>query len=116
MDIVWRAGRVTAQEVRDGLPDPPSYSAVRALLRLLEEKGHLKHWQEGRKYVYHPVVSSTQARVGALQNLLTTFFNNSAEQAVASLLELKGDELSSDDFARLRRLVDEAREDGGERA
>ena len=112
MDILWQQGRATAQEVLEAMPDAPSYSAVRAMLRLLEEKGHLHHDQDGRKYVYRPVVSSTQARVGALQSLLATFFDNSAEQAVASLLELKADELSADDFSRLRRLVDEARDKG----
>ena len=112
MDILWQQGRATAQEVQDAMPDAPGYSAVRAMLRLLEEKGHLHHELDGRKYVYRPVVSSTQARVGALQSLLVTFFDNSAEQAVASLLELKADELSAADFARLRRLVDEARDKG----
>lgn len=113
MDIIWRNGQATAQEVQDEMADPPGYSAVRAMLRLLEEKGHLQHAREGRKYVYRPVVSSRKARVGAMQNLLTTFFDNSTEQAVASLLELKADELSADDFARLRRLVEEARAKGG---
>ena len=113
MDILWREGRATAQEVLDAMADPPGYSAVRAMLRLLEEKGHLQHAQDGRKYVYRPVVSSSKARVGALQNLLATFFDNSAEQAVASLLELKADDLSADDFSRLRRLVDDARDKGG---
>lgn len=113
MDIVWQEGEATVQEVLDHMADPPGYSAVRAMLRLLEEKGHLQHAQEGRKYLYRPVVSSNTARVGAMQNLLTTFFNNSAEQAVASLLELKADELSADDFTRLRQLVDEARKKGG---
>jgi predicted transcriptional regulator len=113
MDILWRQGQATAQDVLDEMADPPSYSAVRAMLRLLEEKGHLQHAREGRKYLYRPVVSSSKARVGAMQNLLSTFFNNSAEQAVASLLELKADELSPEDFKRLRRLVEEAREKGG---
>lgn len=108
MDILWREGRASAQEVLEAMADPPGYSAVRAMLRLLEEKGHVRHVVEGRKYVYGPVVSSRKARVGALQNLLATFFDNSAEQAVASLLALKAGELSEDDFSRLRRLVEEA--------
>jgi BlaI family penicillinase repressor len=115
MDIVWRRGQATAREVLDEMADAPGYSAVRAMLRLLEEKGHLQHAQEGRTYVYRPVVSSNKARAGALQNMLSTFFDNSAEQAVASLLELKRDELSADDFKRLRRLVEEARGKGGPR-
>jgi predicted transcriptional regulator len=116
MDIIRQSGQATAQEVLDGMADPPSYSAVRAMLRLLEEKGHLQHGTEGRKYVYRPRFSTRKARVGALQNLLATFFDDSAEQAVASLLELKRNELSPEDFKRLRRLVDEARDRGGKQA
>lgn len=108
MDIVWRKRRATVQEVLDGLSDPPSYSSVRALMRLLEGKGHLRHRQEGRAYVYEPVVSPTRASRNALQNLLRTFFENSTEQAVASLIELRRDELTDEDFRRLRALIDRA--------
>ena len=113
MEIIWRRGRATAQEVKDGMSDPPSYSAVRALLRLLEDKGHLRHEQDGRKYVFLPVVSSKKARRGALQNLVNTFFENSVEETVASLLDLRAEELTDEDFKRLRRLIDTARKNKG---
>ena len=113
MDILWQKGKASAQDVLEALPNPPSYSAVRAMLRLLEEKGTIRHEQEGRKYVFHPVVSSSKARSGALRNLLSTFFDNSAEQAMASLLELQADELTDADFERLDHLISEARKKKG---
>ena len=109
MEIVWRQGRATAREVADALPSPPSYSAVRAMLRLLEEKGHLKHGLDGRKYVFLPVVSRQKTRRSALQNLLHVFFENSVEQTVASLLELRSDELTEEDYKRLRQTIDKAK-------
>lgn len=108
MDIVWREGEVTVQGVLEAMEDAPSYSAVRAMMGLLEGKGHLRHRRQGRAYIYEPVVSPTKARRGALQNLLKTFFNDSAEQAVASLIELRRDELTDEDFERLRALIDRA--------
>jgi predicted transcriptional regulator len=108
MEIVWRRGSVTVKDVLEGMSDPPSYSAVRAMVGLLEGKGHLRHCRRGRAYVYEPVVSSVRARRSALQNLLRTFFNDSAEQVVASLLELRRDELTDKDIARLRALIDGA--------
>jgi predicted transcriptional regulator len=96
----------------DGLPDAPSYSAVRALLRILEQKGHVRHEEEGRAYVYLPVVRRDAARQHALSHLLKTFFDNSAEQAVAALLELKGPKLSGAELERVARLVDQAKKEG----
>ncbi|MEL6444858.1 MAG: BlaI/MecI/CopY family transcriptional regulator [Bacteroidota bacterium] len=109
MDIVYRTGEVTAAEVRAALSDAPSYSAVRALLRILEEKGHLAHTQDGPRYVYRPTVAPEKAQRSALRHLLNTFFDNSAERAVAALLDLKSDQLSDDDLDRLTRLIDEAK-------
>ena len=111
MEILWRRGRATVREVMEAMPSPPGYSGVRAMLRLLEQKGHLKHTKEGRRYVYLPVVSPTHARRRALDRLLQTFFDNSAEQAVASLLELRSDELTEDDYERLSELIERARKE-----
>src|SRR3954464_6043243 len=112
MDLLFRVGRATAAEVMDGLPDAPSYSAVRALLRILETKGHVKHEEEGRAYVYLPVVRRTDARQSALSHLLKTFFDNSAEQAVAALLAIKGEKMSAAELNRMSQLIDDAKREG----
>ncbi|MDX1624419.1 MAG: BlaI/MecI/CopY family transcriptional regulator [Gemmatimonadota bacterium] len=109
MDIVYRRGRATAAEVQEDLPDPPSYSAVRAMLRVLEEKGHLEHEQEGPRYVFQPTVAVETARKSAVRRLMRTFFDNSLEDAVATLLNLSGSELSEEELDRLSRLIEEAR-------
>src|SRR5438128_478613 len=87
MDVIYRRGRATAAEVLEELPDPPSYSAVRALLRLLEEKGHVKHEQDGPRYVFTPTVTRERARRSALKHVVRTFFDGSATDAVAALLD-----------------------------
>jgi predicted transcriptional regulator len=110
MDIVYARGQVTAAEVAAMLPDPPSYSAVRALLRILEQKGHLRHQQEGPRYVFVPTVSRDRARRSALRNLVQTFFDGSPAQAAAALLDQA--ELSDDDFARLAEAIEKARKEG----
>ncbi|HEU0013783.1 MAG TPA: BlaI/MecI/CopY family transcriptional regulator [Longimicrobium sp.] len=107
MDIVYRRGRATAAEVLDDLPDPPTYSAVRAALRLLEEKGMLAHQAEGKRYVYLPTTPRRQARTTALRHLVRTFFNGSPEQVVNALIE--DGQTSSAELDRLARLIDEAR-------
>ena len=112
MDILHRSGRATAADVLDGLPDAPSYSAVRALLRILETKSHVKHEEEGRAYVYLPVVRRTDARQSALSHLLKTFFDNSAEQAVAALLAIKGEKMSDAELNRMSQLIDDAKREG----
>lgn len=112
MDIVYRFERATAQEVRENLPDPPSYSAVRALLRVLEEKGHLEHVQEGPRYVYLPTVPREKARKSAMKRLVRTFFDDSAEKAVAALLSMSSLELSEEELDRLGELIDEAQVQG----
>ena len=112
MDIVYRLGEATAADVMDNLPDPPSYSAVRALLRILEEKTHLRHRQEGPRYVYQPTVSVDKAKQSALRHVVTTFFDDSVSQAVAALLDLNHDDLSDAELARLARLIDQAQEEG----
>ena len=112
MDVVYRLGRATAAEVRDALPDPPSYSAVRALLRILEEKGHLRHEQDGPRYVFLPTVPRDKARRSALRQLVQTFFEGSTAQAVAALLDAPDATLSDEDLDRLARLIEQARKEG----
>ena len=112
MEILYRSGRGTATEVLTALPDPPSYSAVRALLRILENKGHVRHVLEGTRYVYLPTWPRERARRSALENLLETFFEGSAEKAVAALLDLGKAGLSDEELDRLSRLIAQAREEG----
>src|ERR687884_605634 len=87
IDILYAHGRATAAEVQAALPDPPSYSAVRAMLRILEEKGHVHHEQDGPRYVYLPTIAPERAKRSALKHLIQTFFNGSAEQAISALLD-----------------------------
>ena len=112
MDFLHRVGKATAADVLDGIPDAPSYSAVRALLRILEQKGHIRHEEEGRAYVYMPLVRRADARQSALSHLLKTFFDNSAEQAVAALLAIKGEKMSDAELERMSRLIDAAKTEG----
>lgn len=112
MDIVYRLEQATASEVMERLPDPPSYSAVRAMLRILEEKGHLTHSQDGPRYVYAPTVAPEQASRTALRHVMRTFFDGSAAQAMAALLDETADELSSEDFDRLSTLIEVAKREG----
>ncbi len=112
MDVVYRRGAASAAEVMDGLADAPSYSAVRAHLRILEEKGHLAHTQDGPRYVYHPTVAPEKARRSALRHVVRTFFDGSAEQAVAALLDGDGKHLSEGELDRLASLIENARTEG----
>lgn len=112
MDIIHQRGQATAQEVMDNLPDPPSYSAVRALLRLMEEKGYLRHEQDGQRYVYLPTLAREKARKSALRSLLETFFDGSTEEAVAALLDLNRRQLSREELDRLSQLIEKARKEG----
>jgi predicted transcriptional regulator len=112
MDVVYRLGRVTVTDVLARLPDPPTYSAVRAMLRVLENKGHLRHVLEGKSYVYVPIVPRIRASRSALQNMLKTFFDGSTEKAVAALLDISRTEITDDDLDRLSRLIDQARQEG----
>ena len=112
MDVVYRAGRATAAEIRDLMSDPPSYSAVRATLRILEEKGLLKHEFDGKRYVYVPRMDRDKAVQGALDHLVTTFFQGSAMSAVMTLLEQPGVEMSDADVDRMKALISRARKEG----
>jgi len=112
MDILHRRSRATAHEVLEDLDDPPSYSAVRALLRLLEERGHAKHVQDGITYVYSPAVSRADAKRTALAHVVRTFFAGSVEQAVAALVDTPRAKLSRDELDRLADLIERAKKEG----
>jgi predicted transcriptional regulator len=112
MNIVHRLGRVTAAEVLEEIADPPSYSAVRAMLRILEEKGQLQHEQDGPRYVYTTVTSVERAGRSALSDVVSTFFAGSAEEAVATLLDMNERKLSAEELDRLAQLINRARQEG----
>jgi len=112
MDIIFKLGEATASEVLENLPDNPNYSTVRALLRILESKGHLQHKQDGPRYVFYPTVSRERAGQAAIKHLLTTFFNNSVEGAVATLLDVSKNQLSDTEFERLRQLIEQKKTEG----
>jgi predicted transcriptional regulator len=112
MEIIYRLDGATAAEVAAALPDPPSYSAVRTLLSILEGKGHLRHETRGTRYIYLPVISRARARRQALRELISTFFEGSPRDAVVTLIEEKGRELSADDLAEIRRRIDAAARKG----
>ena len=112
MEVIYREGEATAAGVLDELPDAPSYSAVRALLRILEDKGHLRHRQDGPRYVFSPTVPRERARVSALKQMLQTFFDDSTEQAVAALLDMSSSGLSDEELNRLSQMIEQARKEG----
>jgi predicted transcriptional regulator len=112
MDILFRRGEATVAEVMDGLPEPPTYSAVRSILRILVEKGVATFREDGPRYVYLPAVSTQGARDEALQHLVNTFFDGSARQAVTALLSLSDSDLSDTELARLRDAVRKAKSSG----
>ena len=112
MDFLFEREHASVSEVMDGIADPPSYSAVRAMLATLEEKGRVTHVEDGRAYIYRPSMRKETARQGALSHLLKTFFDGSTEKAVAALLDLKGQKLTGDELERVAKLVDQARAEG----
>ena len=112
IDILYTQGRGTAAEVQAALPDPPSYSAVRAMLRILEEKGHVRHEQDGPRYVYLPTIARDNAQRSALRHILQTFFDGSAEQAISALLDDQSSRFSSAELDRLALMIDTARKSG----
>jgi BlaI family transcriptional regulator, penicillinase repressor len=112
MDIIYRQGQATAADVRKALADPPSYSAVRAMLRVLEEKGFLRHEQQGPRYLFLPTLSREKARRSALKQVVQTFFDGSTEQAVSALLDYSTSKLSDEELDRLAHLIEQARKEG----
>lgn len=111
MDIVYRHGRVSAAEIQTELPDPPSYSAVRALLSILVERGQLRIESEGARYIYLPVQPRETAGRSAIQNVLQTFFGGSLEQAVEALLDGKKDQVTTEEAERIKQLIEQARKE-----
>jgi len=112
MDIIYQRGQATAAEVLEHLPNPPGYSAVRAMLRLLEEKGYLKHEQDGPRYLFKPTLARDKARKSAMKQMLETFFDGSTEQAVAALLNLSKSKLGKEELDRLSRMIETAKKEG----
>ena len=112
MDVIYTLQEATVNQVLERLPSPPSYSAVRALLRVLEQKGHLVHRQDGPRYIYAPTWPRERARRSALKHLLRTFFDVSTEDVVAALLDISEDNLTAEDYRRLRELIQKARKEG----
>ena len=109
MDAVHQLGEASVAQVRERIPDPSSYSSVRTMIRLLEQKGYLKHRQEGTKYVYRSTQTLERARRSALRHLLATFFRGSTSDAVAAMLDLSSEDLSQQELDRLSRLIKDAR-------
>ena len=107
MDVLYQLGEATAAEVQERLPEPPSYSAVRAMLRILEEKGHIGHYEDGPRYVFTPTMARETASRNAVTHLLKTFFNGSVEQAMAALLDGADRKMSSDEIERLAKLIEQ---------
>src|SRR5262245_46905199 len=112
MDILYRLGRATANEVMSDLPGEPNYSTVRTQLRVLETKGHVRHEEEGLRYVYMPTIPRHAVRQSALRHLLETFFEGSAEKMLSTLLGAEGAKLSEDELERLGQLIEKAKKAG----
>ncbi len=111
MEILYRSGKASAGEVREAMPDAPGYSAVRAMMRILEEKGHVRHQAEGLKYVYAPTMARDKAKRSALKHLVDTFFAGSPEQAVAALLDVSAARLTPAELDRMAELIERARKE-----
>ena len=112
IDALYKLGRASAAEIRGELPAAPSYSAVRSLLRILEEKGHVRHEQDGPRYVYLPMVTRDSAKRSAMRHMLQTFFDGSTAQAMSALLDVSSSRLDDAELDRLKRVIDQARKQG----
>jgi BlaI family transcriptional regulator, penicillinase repressor len=112
MDILYRRGRASASEIQEAMPDAPSYSAVRTTLRILEDKGHARHREDGPRYVYMPKVTREKATRSALRHLVETFFDGSAEKAVVTLLDSSAASLSEEELKRIEQMIEKARKAG----
>jgi predicted transcriptional regulator len=112
VDALYKLGRASAADIRAEIPDPPSYSAVRALLRILEDKGHVRHEQDGPRYVYVPTIARDSAKRSAMRHLVQTFFDGSAAQAMSALIDTSSVRLTDSELDRLEQLIDQARKQG----
>jgi BlaI family penicillinase repressor len=113
LDILYSSGKATASEVKDAMKDPPTYSGVRGMLRVLEEKGHVKHENQGLKYVYTPMVNPEKAKRSAIKHLVETFFRDSPEQVVAALLDVSSKRLTRKELDRMAEMIEEAKKKEG---
>ena len=111
MDVLYQRGKASAAEVRGAMEDAPSYSAVRAMLRVLEEKGHVRHQAEGLKYVYVPTVNREKAKRSAVKHLLDTFFDDSPDQVVAALLDVSSRRLTREELDRMAEMIESAKKE-----
>jgi predicted transcriptional regulator len=112
MDALYKLGKASAADIRDEIADPPSYTAIRTLLTILEKKGHVRHASDGTRYIYEPAVARDQMSKRAMDSLLKTFFDNSVERAVAALLTRKDADVSKDELDRLSKLIEKAKREG----
>ncbi len=112
MDILYERGKASAAEVRQAMPEAPGYSAVRAMLRVLEEKGHVRHEEQGLKYVYSPVVARNKAKRSAVKHVMDTFFSGSPEQIVAALLDVSAARLTREELDRMAAMIEQAKREG----
>jgi predicted transcriptional regulator len=112
MEILYRGGKASVSEVMEGMDDAPGYSAVRAMMRVLEDKGHVKHRAEGLKYVYVPVVTREKAKRSAVKHLLDTFFSEAPDQIVAALLDVSSNRLTKEELDRMAAMIEKARKEG----
>lgn len=112
MEILYQRGKASASDVREAMPDAPGYSAVRAMLRVLEEKGHVRHQEEGLRYVYIPTVARDKARRAAVKHVMDTFFSGSPEQIVAALLDISPAGLTRQELDRMSEMIEKAKREG----
>jgi len=112
LDALYKLGKASAAEIREQIADPPSYTAIRTHLSILERKGHVRHASDGTRYIYEPLVAREQMGRRAIDSLLKTFFDNSVEQAVAAMLTRKDVEIPREDLERLSRLIEKAKKEG----
>src|SRR3954470_5964036 len=112
MEILYQRGKASASDVREAMENAPGYSAVRAMLRVLEDKGHVRHQEEGLKYVYVPVVARDKAKRSAVKHVLDTFFAGSPEQIVAALLDVSASKLTREELDRMSEMIDKAKREG----
>jgi predicted transcriptional regulator len=112
MEILYRGGKASVSDVLEGMDDAPGYSAVRAMMRVLEDKGHVKHRAEGLKYVYVPVVTREKAKRSAVKHLLDTFFSEAPDQVVAALLDVSSNRLTKEELDRMAAMIERARKEG----
>jgi BlaI family penicillinase repressor len=113
MDVIYRRGPATAAEITSDLPDPPTSTAVRTMLRILEDKGHITHTRDGVRFMYKAVVDREKARESVIAHVVKTFFNGSAEQAMATLIDRTGPQLSDEELNKLAALIEKARKRQG---